>query len=729
MKVVTVLLTLFILQSALMAQGRLLIPEIPIPEKGQNVYLKGVNAEVSIKSGTGKITLEQIFFNETSRRLEGEYLFPIPRGSQLYDFYLYINGQKTKGQVLDKDEAYNIYSSIVRKMRDPALLEYTESGLFKTRIFPIEPRSDRKIELSYVQVLEMNNETYRFVLPIKQSGQSNIEDFYLRINIEGEAPLTNIYSPSHNIQVQQNDDRHAIITLEEKNLESEKDFILYYSLANREINASLLSFRPRTDQDGYFLLIASPYLANMDRQPIPKDVIFIIDNSGSMQGEKIEQARGALSYCLNSLNRRDQFEIISFNSSIQSFKGSLESAGKEQIQNALYFARNLSAGGGTNINSALQTAMRLNQQSNGRTTNIVFLTDGLPTEGVTDIGQILKNCQNHGNLRIFSFGVGYDVNTYLLDKLSEDSHGSAQYVKPGENIESEVSNFFAKISDPVLTNPTLDIDQTNIYDIYPQKLPDIFRGQKVLVLGRYKTPGKRKLIIEGTSNGQKSRFEYEVEFENREMENDFIAKLWANRKVSHLLTQIRFHGENQEYINSIKQLGKEYGIVTPYTSFLVTEQNKEFARIENQIERGVAPAPAKRMRALQEAREYKAEEDEEALGSDEYFDALINAPATMSASTGKGAVLSSRVMKKMASADKDAEMLLTIKRIAGKTFQLKNGIWVESGLDQNVSTDKEITFLSDEYFELSKMDIVLGKILALGEKILFKWNNKVYKIS
>ncbi|NIV73036.1 VWA domain-containing protein, partial [Candidatus Saccharibacteria bacterium] len=174
--------------------------------------------------------------------------------------------------------------------------------------------------------------------------------------------------------------------------------------------------------------------------------------------------------------------------------------------------------GGTNIDAALKQALQLKAAADNRPTSIVFLTDGLPTEGETEIGQILQNVKEVEKdfIRIFTFGVGYDVNTFLLDKLAQDHHGSTNYVKPGENIEREVSTFFAKISSPVLTNPQLDFGQSGIHDVYPQDLPDIFQGQRVTVLGRYRNPGDAVIKLSGKQGERMNHFEYKVSFDRRE---------------------------------------------------------------------------------------------------------------------------------------------------------------------------------------------------------------------
>lgn len=723
-------LIVLVVTSNVFAQGRIFVPEPPIKVSSNTVFLKSVNATVNLREGAGNITLEEIFYNPSHARLEGEYIFALPGEAQVHDFNLYINNQKTQGEILDENEARKIYEGIVRRMQDPALLEYVGHSLFKARIFPIEPTSDRKIELSYAQVIPFESNSYRFVLPIRQSGQGSIEKFHMSINLETQSSLGNIYSPSHQIHVNRSGNKKAIVTVEANNLEADKDLILYYSLDKKDINGTLLTFRPRTDQDGYFMFLASPSIALVNKRELPKDIIFVIDVSGSMQGEKIQQAREALRFCVNSLNKSDRFEIISFSTSINNFQNRLKEAGNDETKNALYFIDNLSASGGTNINDALKKALQLKQRDDERPTSIVFLTDGLPTEGETNIKRILDNLKMEKKefIRIFSFGVGYDVNTYLLDKLSEDHHGSANYVKPGENIEKEISTFFAKISSPVLTSTNLVFDGAGTHDIYPLTLPDIFQGQRITALGRYRNAGDVDVFLSGMQNSSEKSFEYKVNFNRRETENEFIAKLWANRKISHLMSEIRFKGENKELVESVKQIAKEYGIVTPYTSYLVTEQEKELALINNAIRSGEGSVSQVRLREQKRARDIQAEADEESFGSSGYFDAIMAAPKSVSQSSGKGAVMQSRAMKKMAGSEKDKSMIITVQRIADRTFNLRNTIWIQNDLELEAKPDKEVKFLSDEYFDLLAGDTQLKKILSIGQNLLFEWEGNLYKI-
>lgn len=730
MKIISAISCLILSVSLAFSQGRIFIPEPPARLRLQTVHLQRVDATVELKNGVGTVTLDQVFRNSSPFRLEGEYLFPLPEMAQIYDFELYMNGKKTPGEVLDAENAAKIYRNIVRKLRDPALLEYSGNGLFRAKIFPIDPKKDRRIELSYAQVLSRDAGTCKFTLPIRQSGEGRLKQFHLKINLEETAPISNIYSPTHSIDIERLSKSRVRISLEESDLEGNKDFVLYYSVSEKEIGANLLTYRPRSDRDGYFLLMISPGFENTETRTIPKDVVFVVDCSGSMRGQKIEQAKQALTFCVNALHPEDRFEIIRFSSSLENFQGGLKNAGVDEKKNAEYFIENLRASGGTNIDAALRSAFHFMSAADNRPANIVFLTDGLPTEGETGIKNILQHIEDEKKdfVRIFSFGVGYDVNTFLLDKLTRDSHGNVKYVKPGENINQEVSNFFAKISDPVLTNPRINFRNLGVNDFYPLELPDIFRGQRVMIFGRYRKSGRTRLRLSGVRNKKEVHFDYEIKLPAREGKNEFIAKLWAQRKVARLLESIRFNGENPELVESIKVLGKKYGIVTPYTSYLVREQEKELAEVQDNVRSGRGGIIPLRLESQRKAREKRAAFDAEDLGSPTAFRALSAAPMAAAKSVGKTAVTGSRILKKFSTADKEMDMIITIRRIGDKTFQLKEGIWRELGTDFEQKSITQIKFLSDSYFNLSKREPEVRRILALGEKVLFSWKAKFYEI-
>ena len=720
----SILLTVLLWSTSLFAQGRIIIlpgerlPR-PIPlETSRPVVLTGLQGDIVISDHVARVRLEQTFRNPNRRNVEGTYLYSFSPGSRLKDFYLYINGRKTAGELMDAGKARNIYEDIVRRMQDPALLEFSDDGLLKARIFPFGALSDRKIELHYEQTLQDRRGLYKFMLPIRQSGQGMIEKYSIVIRLKTRQRLATVYSPSHDITVKRLDDNLAEIRLDKKQLRGDQNFILYYSEAGDSIDGRVLSFRPRSDRDGFFMLFLKPQFRNRSRISIPRDVVFVVDASGSMGGRKIKQARKALQYCVSVLNAEDRFEIIRFSGGTGRFAGRLLRAGERQKDDASYFIDNIRSAGGTNLYLALREAVdMLRSGGEGRMKSIIMLTDGLPTEGLTDVRRIVEqlNLAALGDIRLFNFGVGYDVNTYLLDRLAQESGGRTEYVQPGESIEASISGLFSSISSPQLTAVRLKFGKAGIDDLYPRKMSDLYEDQRVVILGRYRRGGLMPVELSGMRGGKRVSYRYTLELAPLERENDFIAGMWAGQKVNYLLNRIRFEGENEEWVETIKNLGHTYGLVTPYTSYLVREEKEAL----HEMARRLPAAPILQNKQALEVDEF----------SDKVLQTLGMGPVSAAQSYGKKAVRNSIVRQKvLGTPDRQKVMLLSRRYIRGKSFVLKKTGWVEDGLSLTKDCH-EIVFNSPAYWALIKTDPQIRMFLALGRNLTFEWQGTCYRIT
>jgi len=542
-------------------------PDGPFPP---NLSIKYHHVDIKIDNQIAQTAVDQIFINNYHRDIEGTYIFPIPEDASISRFSMFVGGEEIKGKILDKDEARRIYQDIVRRKKDPALLEYFKDGMFKALVYPIPARGETRIKLYYSEVLKLSGGIcgYRYTLNTEKFSKDPLQSVKVSVEINSKTPIKSVYSPSHNIRVEKENDHHAKVTYVEENTRPDKDFLLYYTISEKDIGFNLLPFEDENHQ-GYFLAMISPEVEVAADKTSSKNIIFILDTSGSMQGEKIRQAKGALSFCLNSLNEGDRFNVIDFDDDIESFKTGLVRAERENIREALSFVDRCEAEGGTNINEALLTGLEHIEDASGASF-VIFLTDGLPTVGQTDINSILKNVKgaNQSSTRIFVFGVGYDVNTRLLDRLAQDNHATSDYVRPSEDIEVKVSSFYKKVSHPILTDIKLSFGEVEAYDLYPKELPDIFKGSQLLVLGKYRNGGHDGATLTGSTQGSTRKFAYEVNFSSDDR-NDFIPRLWATRRIGYLVDQLRLHGENKELVEEVVRLSKKYGIITEYTSFLV----------------------------------------------------------------------------------------------------------------------------------------------------------------
>ncbi|MGB9881002.1 MAG: VIT domain-containing protein, partial [Anaerolineae bacterium] len=547
---------------------------IPIPPPHINVVpdltVKYHHVQVTIKDQVAYTAIDQVFLNDSPYELEGTYIFPLPEDAAISDFAMFVDGQRLSGKILDKEEARRTYESIVRRRRDPALLEYIGRNAFQASIYPIPAHGEKRVQLSYSQVLLADRGLVRYVYPqdTERFSSRPLEEVVITVELQSRVPIKAIYSPSHDIAIERTSETSALVSFEASNVRPDKDFELYYSISEDDIGVSLLSYKER-GEDGFFLLLIAPPVEAEAETIVAKDVIFVLDTSGSMEGQKLQQAKEALEFVLDNLQEEDRFQIIAFNTSISKYATSLCSASERD--QARQFVRRLAAGGGTNIHRALLEALAL--ASNERPVFIIFLTDGLPTVGVTDMKQILAEVNRVAtqNVRLFAFGVGYDVNTILLDTLSQEHRGVSAYVEPGQSIEEEVASFYTKISAPLLSDSRLYIKGITVEDLYPDPLPDLFVGSQLLIVGRYREGGKAQIMLSGTVNGEERSFSYPNLSFSQQGGQDFVPRLWATRKIGYLLKEIRLHGENKELVDSIIALSVRYGIMTPYTSFLVDE--------------------------------------------------------------------------------------------------------------------------------------------------------------
>nr|HQU86630.1 VIT and VWA domain-containing protein [Pyrinomonadaceae bacterium] len=564
------------------------IPQpIPLPNA---LPVKSIKLDTKINGQVATTHVEQIFRNDTQYTLEGTYFFPIPETASIVEFAIWENGKKLVGEVRSREEARRIYDEIVRRQRDPGLLEYAGKDLFQASIFPIPPNSDKKLEMTYSQVLKAESGTVAYRYPLgtgrnlwaRQSSDEvrrnmppqKFGTVSGKIEIVGKEALRNIYSPSHQIEVSNKGETKATVSFETNS--NENDFQLFYGLSNNDFGMSLLTYR-EPGKDGYFLLQISPKDELSERELVSKDIVFVLDTSGSMADEgKMDKARNALLFGIKTLREGDRFNVINFAGEEHLMEDKLIPANDVGKKRGEEFVKKLTPTGGTNINDSLIAAVK-SFEKNSRPKMIVFMTDGLPTVGEANVEKIIDNFKKVKNVevRLFPFGFGYDVNTTLLDKLGSENAGISDYVQPKEDLEIKVSNFFAKVSSPVLSDLELDFGGAQVDYMYPRKLNDVFKGMQVSIIGRYKNTADLQNItvhLKGKSNNESRTFSYnDLDFPLRSDKNEFLPRLWASRRVGWLLEQIRNNGETKETRDEVIELGTKYGLVTPYTSYLATD--------------------------------------------------------------------------------------------------------------------------------------------------------------
>ncbi len=736
MKKIIIALILISVFTTVQAQPGFILPD-DIPRGGRAglfaLELRNIQVNTKITGQSATTSMDQVFYNPSRNQLQGYYYFPIPKDASIDHFSMFINGKETEGELLDAAKAKKIYEDIVRRMQDPALLEYTDHAMFRVRIFPIQPRSEQRVKLTYSQTLEKDNGTIEYPFPFKHQlmTQAAIGQASFKIDIKSTGKLKTIYCPTHEVEINRKGDQSATIGYEGKAIKSTDDFKLYYSTDNSDVGISMLNYNDGSE-DGFFFLNISPGFAK-NQKVIEKDIVFVQDCSGSMAGEKMEQARKALQFCVANLNEGDRFNIIRFSTEANSLFESPLKAGSSNLAKANEYIKRLKPIGGTNIDEALAMALAGKKDTN-RPYFIVFMTDGKPTLGETNSDALLAKVKksNTDNTRIFTFGIGTELNTHLLDKLTEMTNAYRTYVLPDEDIEVKVSNFYTKVSSPMLTDLKLDFGKNiSVSQVYPKSLPDLFKGATLSLLGRYNGKGKSTITLTGKVNGKTEKFTYDLAFSDKETSHEFIPPIWGARTVGYLLDQVRLHGESKEVKDEITRLAKKYGIITPYTSYLILEDEADLigrrrmrrqdGTISNRM--GSAPPPPEMKD------EFVIMEDQES------GDASVRASKEVQALNHSTSMESNMQGKKrLAYKDekgKQQNLADGIRMVQGRAFYNNANNWVDANLQlsQNQSLKvNRVAFNSDDYFNLIKNHPESVEYLALGTNVRFVMDGAIWEV-
>ncbi|MBI5243167.1 MAG: VWA domain-containing protein [Elusimicrobia bacterium] len=726
---------------------------MPMPEPRPDVIglpLGGQHLEGNVRGQVAQLWLETVFSNDTPQRLEGELFLPIPADVVIDKMEMRLGEKVMKAELLDANQARTTYENIVRQMRDPALLELQSERLLRARVYPIEPHSSVTLRFSYTQVLPLAGGLYTLRLPLanvdrKETAQS------VKVNLQSETPIRLLYSPTHAVTIHKEGDKKA--SVEYKAAGTGGEMVVLYSLAEGRLASSLLSYREE-GEDGYFMLSLSPRV-RASAESGPKDIIFLVDRSGSMEDDgKILQARKALKSSINHLSPNDRFGIIDFATGVEAFSGALVSADPGNRQRAQSYVDKIEASGGTNLQGALEEAIRMLEagKSPERIPMLLLVTDGLPTVGETQTDGLLRLVQSRNaalKTRFFCLGVGKDVNSLFLDKLAEGQHGSRDYVLPGEDIEVKLGQMVDRIAKPAFSNVQLQWSGVEASQLYPRDITDIYYGDPVVLFGRYPKEGQGQLILSGRSAGKAARVEIPVDFPKTRTQENYLPRLWAYKKIAHLLDEVRLAGGNSEIIDEIKKLARRYGIVTPYTSLLIAEDSDmaqfrrpqpsgggDFAMEQMREDAGGAsPASAVRGQAFSRAlTKAKSGSLSSLIGAAQ--SSAIGPMASADSAGGKAAAQSPAEAAEAKAFAKSERSLpqrpqaSEMRQIGSKTFYKRGDAWVDGAFEAEKGLAvEEIEFLSPRYFDLLKDHPEVRGWLSLGKNVTFVLGRKAYRIS
>lgn len=755
----------------------------PTPTPPQISYkIKELSYQAKVTDQIAQVQVSQTFENTGSQQIQAQFCFPLPYDGAIDRMTYMVDGKEYEAKLLEKKKAREIFEGYVRKNQDPALLEWVGTGMFQTSVFPIPPGATRKVSLKYSQLLRKSGNLTDLLVPLSTARftSSPLENLSFEVSVETTNEIKSVYSPSHAIEVKRPDAKRATVKFEGKNLVPTADFRLLFDTSDGKLGASVISYRPSTDEEGYFLLLASPEVKSEGAERQKKTVILVLDRSGSMSGKKIEQAREALKFVLNNLREGDTFNIIAYDSSIESFRPELQKYDEETRKSAVGFVEGIYAGGSTNIDGAMTTALSMIQDKS-RPNYVLFFTDGVPTAGETNEMKIVKSAEqnNKYQARVVNFGVGYDVNSRLLDRLARELNGTTEYVRPDENIETAVSKLYTRMSSPVMTDVAvkIEVDAATaesgpaINRVYPKRVYDLFAGDQLVQVGRYKKPGDAKVTITGKIGDEEKKHDFPAKLVDKSNDQSyaFVEKLWALRRVGEIIDELDLKGQNDELTKELVELSTKHGILTPYTSFLADEtstvreladleRNTRFATqslgrlAETEGQAGFAQRAEKK--ALQEARapaipafDYAPAPETEAapasggrLGGGAGRANAKRGVASGPATAGLPPLSNSAPAGGNYYRDIDSDRVVVVdavRNVGNETLYKRGNLWVaNSAKDIDPEKDKDkikkIKRFEKEYFELvSQNTKAENEILARqesGEQLLVKLRGQTYLI-
>lgn len=705
-----------------------------------NVVRERSSVAVRVHDNVAVVEVEEWFRNRGGNLGEGDYMYPLPAGAVFTSYSLFQGDKEMRGEMLDATQARRIYEEIVRRKKDPALIELVGYGLVRARVFPLAAGETRRVVLRYSQPLQRAGDALEFRYPSNRASDNAVVN--LVVTIENGAAYRNAVSATHDLTVRR--ERGQMVVRPKDALHS--DFALLLPMAARDVGVAMSTHRGSASEDGFFMLRLTPgEVAEAAR--VSRDVTVVVDVSGSMSGDKLIQAKAALRQLLGTLGTDDRFRLIKFSGASDEWRDSWTRADGEELRAANRWVDDLRADGGTNIGEALADAFRMPATSS-RLSVVVFLTDGLPSVGETNAERIAAIAKRSaGSTRVFAFGVGQDVNTYLLDGLGAAGRGSAQYVQPGENVETALGALANKIRFPVLTDLSLVASGISLREIYPTTMPDLFGGEDLVVFGRYRAGDSRigrggpsargsstnaVITITGQRAGKPERYSTRISVSGDDDGNDYMPRLWAARKLGELTRRVHLDGRNPELIAEIKSTALRYGLLSEYTSYFVTEPvaidairvrgsraalvprdqvSSKSVVTGNTAAAAPAPPPSQSTGGAAVASAESARKQRE-VGSAGELDAQQRAAAARMLPTNglaqvdvtSGGVISTARGVAGGKADgkeggKVSGGVGTRQIVAGRSFILRDSVWTDIAIDPSAKS-LDIVAFSDAYFAL-----------------------------
>lgn len=551
---------------------------------GGVLQMKEHVVRVSINNGVAVTEVSQTFVNTESRIVEALYTFPVPAGASVSNFSMWIGGKEMVGEVVEKQRAREIYDSYKAKRRDPGLLEQVDYRTFEMRIYPIAPKAEQRVQITYYQELDPDNDQATYVYPLATATRSGVDNrvtgrFGINFSVRSEVPLTEMQSPSHGsgFVFTKHNDSFMQASLESTEGSLAQDVVVTYKLSRPQTGMDLVTSH-HDGEDGYFCLTL---MAGEELKGALSgmDYVFMMDVSGSMGTEgKLHTSTSAAAAFLKALGKDDRFELLSFNVQPTPLFNTLQAVDETNIKTASEFLAGQEARGGTVLKAAMDTAYRYVDPKGDRTLNVVLLSDGITEQG-GDREELLRLiAARPKNIRVFCVGVGNEVNRPLLEQMADESGGLAMCISLSDDFERQAEAFRRKLTRPVATGLNIQLSGLETYDITPSRLPNLYHGAPVRLYGRYKGNGNVQANVTADVQGQPLNTTLTFDFPAVDADNPEIERMWAWHRIEELQRQIQRGGTPPDAAAEIVRLGEAYSIATEYTSFLVLENNAEYDR-------------------------------------------------------------------------------------------------------------------------------------------------------
>jgi Ca-activated chloride channel family protein len=568
--------------------------------------LKHTDVRAEISGFLARVTVTQQFWNPSREKIEAVYVFPLPQNAAVDDMTLKVGDRTVRGLIKRREEARAIYDAARRAGHVAALLDQERPNIFTQSVANIMPGEQVTVEISYVELLKYEAGSYEFVFPMvvgpryipgsmaigKQGGgwapdtdrvpdASRItppvtppgtragHDISIEVKLDAGVPIQEYRSTSHQITSERSGAANAVIRLKELAVIPNKDFILHYDVSGARIADALLAHKGKNG--GFFTFILQPPDRVEESEITPREIVFVIDTSGSQSGFPIEKSKKLAELALAHLHPQDTFNIITFAGNTQILFDQPVPATEKNLDRARALLQNLTGGGGTEMMKAIRASLDPSD-SQEHLRVVLFFTDGYVGNDMEIIGEV----QKHPNARVFSLGIGNSVNRFLLDKMAEAGRGEVEYVTLERDADPVVQRLFERVRTPLLTDVSIDWGSLPVTMVQPERIPDLFSAKPVIVTGRYAGPAQGVIRLRGKRAGRPYVREIKVNLPADEPRHDVLATLWARQRIDSLMSRdwagMQQGSPMKDLKEQIAALGLQFRLMTQFTSFVAVEE-------------------------------------------------------------------------------------------------------------------------------------------------------------